>query len=102
MFFNLAGDVQLKRIRTADLVASDVLLDGEIAQTVRFAVLRHAGRHAAKLETVQWFFLDSVADEHPMRGLVRHVRQQADGFPLAARLLNQLGQHLRNRLARPR
>lgn len=84
IFPNLAGQVALHRLSMAQIVTTRIFLDVEIAQAVRFAVLNHASRHAAKLETVQRFFLDAVADEHPMRSLVRHVRQQADGFPLAA------------------
>ena len=102
IFPNLAGQVALHRLSMAQLVTTRIFLDVEITQAVRFAVLDHAGRHSAKLKTMHRFFLDSVADKHPMRSLMRHVRQQADGFPLSARLLQQFGQHLRNRLTRPR
>lgn len=50
-------------------MASDVLLDGKIAQTVRFAVLRHAAGLSAKLEIPYRLLADAIARKHAVGGL---------------------------------
>lgn len=102
MFFNLAGDVQLKRIRFADSVALRVLANRVIAKTVFFAVRQQRCSLSAKCKRLAFRLADAVALKHADSSLMRHASYCPDDLPLSAGLLNQFGQHLRNRLTRPR